>query len=82
VTILTAAPDVVEHFKENREYFSRLINSGVKLASICPLMYMNNPICSKRAVVTNSNKLRTYTSARYYTDDEITKIVVKGGVKI
>lgn len=82
VTIMTSAPDVVEHFKENREYYSRLMNSGVKLASICPLMYMNNPICSKRAVVTNSNKLRTYTSARYYTDDEITKIVVKGDVKI
>jgi len=82
VTIMTAAPDVVEHFKENREYYDRLMNSGVKLASICPLMYMNNPICRKRAVVTNSNKLRTYTSARYYTDDEITKIVVKGDVKI
>jgi hypothetical protein len=82
VTIMTAAPDVVERFKENREYYSRLMNSGVKVASICPLMYMNNPICRKRAVVTNSNKLRTYTSARYYTDDEITKIVVKGDVKI
>jgi hypothetical protein len=41
---------------------------------------MNNPICAKRAVVTNSNKLRTYTTARYYTDEEITSIAVRGDI--
>jgi len=35
------------------------------------LMYMNNPLCGKMPVITSSNKLRTYTSSRYYTDDEI-----------
>ena len=34
-------------------------------------MYMNNPLSEKMPVITSSNKLRTYTSARYYTDDEI-----------
>ena len=38
---------------------------------ICPLMYMNNPLCGSMPVITSSNKLRTYTTARYYTDDEI-----------
>ena len=38
-------------------------------------MYMNNPLCKKKAVITNSNKLRTYTSARYYTDAEILDIL-------
>jgi len=28
-------------------------------------------------VITNSNKLRTYTTARYYTDDEILEIITK-----
>ena len=32
-------------------------------------MYMNNPLCKSKAV--SSNKLRTYTSARYYTEAEI-----------
>ena len=32
---------------------------------------MNNPLCKKKAVITSSNKLRTYTSARYYTESEI-----------
>ena len=30
-------------------------------------------------VITSSNKLRTYTSARYYTDDEILEQITKPG---
>jgi hypothetical protein len=52
---------------------------GVIVSYICPLMYMNNPQCGKMPVVTNSNKLRTYTSARYYKDDEILALITKGG---
>ena len=53
----------------------KLQSMGVILSYICPLMYMNNPLCKKKAVITNSNKLRTYTSARYYTDAEILDIL-------
>jgi hypothetical protein len=42
-------------------------------------MYMNNPLCGKMPVITSSNKLRTYTSARYYTDAEILEQITKGG---
>ena len=49
------------------------------LSYICPLMYMNNPLSAKMPVITSSNKLRTYTSARYYTDDEILAQITKGG---
>ena len=52
------------------------------LSSICPLMYMNNPLCKKKAVITCSNKLRTYTSARYYTEAEILSFITgKEGMK-
>ncbi|MDR3314085.1 MAG: aconitase X catalytic domain-containing protein [Oscillospiraceae bacterium] len=79
-TVFSAAPEVLEHFaRENRTAYNRLFSYGIRLTSICPLMYMNNPLCSKKPVITNSNKLRTYTSARYFTDDEITRIAVKGG---
>lgn len=77
-TILCAAPDVVEEFKRDSKVYERLISTGANLTSICPLMYMNNPICSKKPVITNSNKLRTYTTSRFYTDDEILQIIVKG----
>jgi len=51
---------------------------GVVVSSICPLMYMNNPLCGKMPVITSSNKLRTYTSARYHTDAEILAYITKG----
>ena len=77
-TVLTAAPDVLEAFRKT-PYFERLRATGARLSYICPLMYMNNPLCKALPVITNSNTLRTYTAARYYTDDEVTAILVKGG---
>ena len=41
-------------------------------------MYMNNPLCGPMPVITCSNKLRTYTTARYYTEAEILNIITKG----
>ena len=69
-TVFTASPAVLEAF-EKTEYAARLEKTGVITSYICPLMYMNNPLCGKMPVITSSNKLRTYTSSRYYTDDEI-----------
>ena len=78
--VMTSPVAVIEHFKkDNKAAYNKLLSFGIKLTSICPLMYMNNPLCGKKAVITNSNKLRTYTTARYFTDDEITAIAVKGG---
>ena len=78
-TVFTAAPAVIEKFNKT-SYAARLKATGVILSYICPLMYMNNPLCGKKPVITNSNKLRTYTSSRYYTSDEILKYITKGVV--
>ena len=77
-TVFTAAPKVLEAF-ESTEYAARLKATGVITSYICPLMYMNNPLCKKMPVITSSNKLRTYTSARYYTDAQILEQITKGG---
>ncbi len=77
-TVLTAAPKVLEAFNKT-DYAPRLKATGVITSYICPLMYMNNPLCKKMPVITSSNKLRTYTSARYYTDAEILSTITKGG---
>ena len=77
-TVLTAAPKVLAAF-EKTEYAARLKATGVTTSYICPLMYMNNPLCKSMPVITSSNKLRTYTSARYYTDGEILNAITKGG---
>ena len=76
-TVFTAAPGVLDAF-EKTEYAERLKATGVITSYICPLMYMNNPLCKKMPVITSSNKLRTYTSARYYTDAEILKAITGG----
>ena len=77
-TVFTTAPAVKAEF-EKTEYAQRLKDTGVILSYICPLMYMNNPLCKAMPVMTSSNKLRTYTTARYYTEDEILAKITKGG---
>ena len=76
-TVFTTAPSVKKEF-EKTEYAARLKASGIILSYICPLMYMNNPLCKSMPVMTSSNKLRTYTTARYYTEDEILARITKG----
>ena len=77
-TVFTTAPGVKKEF-EKTEYAARLEATGVILSYICPLMYMNNPLAGKMPVITCSNKLRTYTTARYYREDEILERITKGG---
>ena len=76
-TVFTTAPAVKAEF-EQTDYAQRLKATGVVLSYICPLMYMNNPLCGPMPVITSSNKLRTYTTARYYTEAEILEKITKG----
>ena len=76
-TVFTTAPAVMQAFQKT-EYAQRLQDTGVILSYICPLMYMNNPLCKSMPVMTSSNKLRTYTTARYYTEEEILRKITKG----
>ena len=79
-TVLTAAPKVIEAFIKT-PYYARLRATGVIVSYICPLMYMNNPLCKKMPVITCSNKLRTYTTAKFYREEEILSIITDGGKK-
>lgn len=76
-TVMTSSPDVLESFQNLPEY--RILKSfGVHLSAICPLMYTNNPIAGGKPIMTNSNKLRTYSKSRYYKDEDIVKIICGG----
>ena len=76
--ILTSAPKVKAKFiKENESLYKEVYDYGVRLSSICPLMYTNNPLVHGKAILTNSNKLRTYSMARYFKDDEILELITK-----
>ena len=74
-TVMTTAPDILDKFKKTSLY-NDIIATGVKLTSICPLMYTNNPLTKSRRIYTSSNKLRTYSNARYATDQEILDFVI------
>ena len=76
-TVFTTAPAVKEAF-EKTPYAARLKATGVVLSYICPLMYMNNPLCKAMPVMTSSNKLRTYTTARYYTEEALLSKITRG----
>ena len=69
-TIFTAAPAVLKKF-EQTPYAARLKATGVRTSSICPLMVMNNLLIKQRPVITSSNKLRTYSTARFYPEKEV-----------
>mgnify|MGYP004618891285 CR=1 FL=1 len=73
-TVITASPGVVKEFEKNGG-LEVLEKRGVILSSICPLMYMNNPMCGKMPTITSSNKLRTYTSAKYMRDEALLEAI-------
>ncbi|MBU7013830.1 MAG: DUF521 domain-containing protein [Theionarchaea archaeon] len=80
-TVLCAAPDVVELFKKQYSTeHEQMKTVGANLSSVCPLAQMNNPLSSRIAVITNSSKLRGYSSARFFIDEDILKIVTTGNV--
>ncbi|MGD0005077.1 MAG: aconitase X [Anaerolineaceae bacterium] len=77
---MCSAPDVIDAVKKDPALSDRLRKLGARLTPICPLMYMNNPLCARQPIVTNSNKLRTYSTARFFLDDDLLEIAVNGFV--
>ena len=55
--------------------YQKLISTGARLSSICPLMYTNNPIAGKNYIATCSNKLRTYSASKYYKEDDLLNVI-------
>ncbi len=74
-TVLCTAPPVREEFAKTDKY-KALLKTGARLTSICPLMYTSNPLTKKKRIMTPSNKLRTYTMAKYFKDEELLNYIV------
>ena len=73
-TVLTSSPAVIKEFQKEERY-QKLLATGSHVSYICPLMYADNPISGKKVLMTNSNKLRTYTKARYFKDQEVLEMI-------
>ena len=78
-TVLTSAPGVLKSIEGSQEE-RRAKEIGLIISYICPLMYCDNPLVHSTPIITNSNKLRTYTSCRYYEDDRILLFICGGNV--
>ena len=73
-TVFTASMHVIDEFKKTEAY-NRFVKTGAHLSYICPLMYADNPIAGSKPLLTNSNKLRTYTFARYEKDEKVLALI-------
>ena len=80
-TIICAAPQVMQAFKADKENYERLTRTGVHLSVSCPETLFENDISAGEAIVTNSNKLRAYTAARFFPDEKLVEIIVNGVIK-
>ncbi len=74
-TVICTAPPILEEFKKTDKY-KKLYATGTRVTMICPLMYTSNPLTKSRRLMTSSNKLRTYSTARYYKDEELLNIII------
>jgi predicted aconitase len=79
--VLFAAPDVLGKFKKDRQASDLAEASGVKLSAICIETFMKNPFVAREPVMTNSNKLRAYTTARFLPDQEILDVIASGELR-
>jgi predicted aconitase len=77
-TTICAAPQVLQKFKSDAKACEKLESAGVKLSVGCPMQLFDNDLSAKEAILTNSNKLRAYTTARFFPDEELVEILVSG----
>ena len=65
----------IERYPEDAKYLEEI---GVNIALQCPMLYLQTPLQDKELIVTNSNKCRVYSTARFFFDDAMMKIVTTG----
>jgi predicted aconitase len=79
-TIMCAAPQTLEKFKTDNKAYEGLKRAGVKFSVTCAMTLFDNDLSAGEAIITNSNKLRAYTTARFFPDDELLDILVTGEI--
>lgn len=78
-TIFCAAPDVRERFGQLYPDEAAALNQmGVTVSGLCPLSYTSNPLTDKTRIITCSNKLRYYSKARFFSEEELVDIITGG----
>ena len=80
-TFLFAPPKVLEQFQATREKYEKLLIAGVSFSPTCCETIFESGLLTGKPVVTNSNKLRAYTSAKYLPDEVLLDVLVSGELR-
>jgi predicted aconitase len=80
-TIIFAAPTVLRKFEGDVEPYERLKRAGVRLSVGCAETLFEGDVSAGAAIITNSNKLRAYSGARFFPDEELIEILVNGEMR-
>jgi hypothetical protein len=79
-TFLITSPAILQKIIQNVGIKESINKMGLKIASFCPVGFMENPLIAKKPVITNSNKLRTYTSARFLLEESLIEMICIGKI--
>ncbi len=80
-TLMCAAPQVLKKFKKDIEAYERLKHAGVNLSTACVETLFEGEVSAGEAIITNSTKLRAYSTARFFPDDELVEIMASGEIR-
>jgi hypothetical protein len=79
-TTICAAPQTLQRLRAARTDWQILDAAGVNFSAGCPMQLFDNDLAADEAIITNSNKLRTYTNARFFPDWKIVDILSGGEI--
>jgi predicted aconitase len=79
-TVLCAAPNVLGKFKGDAEVYEQLREAGIKFSPACSETIFETGLCSGRPILTNSTKLRAYTTARFIPDKALAEVLATGKI--
>jgi len=77
--VLFAAPQTLTLFRKTGR-FRELLDAGARFSPACCETIFETRLLSGKPIITNSNKLRAYTTARYFTEEDLLEILVSGQV--
>ncbi len=80
-TVLCSAPQILDKFKADKKTLALLEGAGVKLSPCCCETIFETGLKTGHPVITNSNKLRAYSSARFLPDEELLRVLVCGDLQ-
>lgn len=79
-TIICSAPQILDKLKADKTTFEQLKRAGVKFSASCCESIFETGLNAGYPIVTNSLKLRAYTTAHFIPDEALVDVLVRGQI--